>query len=626
MPAPGDQHRSYATNVTATNPFEEPCQHINEYTAQEIATLQSRLDKRLGPEYISSRAGPGGQRVHYLAADKCINLANEIFGFNGWSSAIQNIQVDFVDENPNTGKITLGLSVIVRVTLKNGTYHEDIGYGHIENCRGKAAAFEKAKKEGTTDALKRTLRTFGNVLGNCIYDKDYLSKVTKEKAFPAKWDIHDLHRHADFVPIKKETVAPPVTSRNENYAETRIAPSRIPDAPTKIPDEPLSMDLENDFGSDAFDEADFGEHNLSHPDEVILEEEPQPQIQSHVRQGPSVASDTQNYPWAAGRRPVSVPSHMVTPSKPPQQTTTAHPTTGSCNTALPAPADRIARPNFAQTHQNPTTKPHPVSRAQQATLNDPKPLAGRPAQQNHDLPPPLPCDQSKAKAETGIESKGNHSPLKPPSPLGSQVAQDNPIVEPGVWYSARAANITEPGKPPPTFDPKFDSPSIRKTLTVDHDKSAPVTRKTFQNIPPQTTSQAPYRTSVNNAPPGSQSMTPIAARMVTDVNKRSAPGNFVSPARPPMTTSYRPPTRRSMAAAAANNSTNNATNNTSTSNSNTNVAQNLNGKRPPLSDVTNMPPLPGDNEISKKIKVGDSTTGAIAAGNNQQQRQGGKTA
>ena len=61
---------------------------------------------------------------------------------------------------------------------------QDIGYGHIENCKGKAAAFEKAKKEGTTDALKRALRNFGNILGNCIYDKDYLARVTKLKVTP----------------------------------------------------------------------------------------------------------------------------------------------------------------------------------------------------------------------------------------------------------------------------------------------------------------------------------------------------------------------------------------------------------------------------------------------------------
>ena len=117
-----------------------------------------------------------------------------------------DVQVDFVDENPQTFRVSLGLSVIVRVTLRDGTFHEDVGYGHMENCKGKAAAFEKAKKEGTTDALKRALRSFGNVLGNCIYDKEYLKQVTKVKAQPTKWDVEKLHRHSTFVPtpVKKE--------------------------------------------------------------------------------------------------------------------------------------------------------------------------------------------------------------------------------------------------------------------------------------------------------------------------------------------------------------------------------------------------------------------------------------
>lgn len=198
---PGDQH----TGRIITNPFEEKAPRISEYTAQEIATLQSRLEKQLGPEYISSRSGPGGGKVHYVAAEKCIQLANEVFGFNGWSSQIMDIQVDFVDENPTTLKVSLGLSVIMRVTLRDGTFHEDIGYGHIENCKGKAAAFEKAKKEGTTDGLKRALRNFGNVLGNCIYDKEYLAKVTKIKVQPGKWDVANLHRHSGYA-IKQEVM------------------------------------------------------------------------------------------------------------------------------------------------------------------------------------------------------------------------------------------------------------------------------------------------------------------------------------------------------------------------------------------------------------------------------------
>ena len=214
-PSPGKQH-----NAGIINPFEEPQQRISEYTAQEIATLQSRLEKQLGPEYISSRAGPGGQKVHYVSAEKCIALANEVFGFNGWSSSIQNIQVDFVEEHPQTLKISLGLSVIVRVTLRDGTFHEDIGYGHIENCKGKAAAFEKAKKEGTTDALKRALRSFGNVLGNCIYDKSYLAKVTKMKVEPTGFDEGSLHRHQDF--IKKEA-ADKEDAKKKAFAETQAA-------------------------------------------------------------------------------------------------------------------------------------------------------------------------------------------------------------------------------------------------------------------------------------------------------------------------------------------------------------------------------------------------------------------
>lgn len=33
---------------------------MSEYTAGQMATLQSRLAKKLGPEYITKRPGPGG--------------------------------------------------------------------------------------------------------------------------------------------------------------------------------------------------------------------------------------------------------------------------------------------------------------------------------------------------------------------------------------------------------------------------------------------------------------------------------------------------------------------------------------------------------------------------------------
>lgn len=39
----------------------------------------------------------------------------------------------------------------------------------------------QCKKEAVTDALKRALRNFGNVLGNCLYDKSYESNIRKVK-------------------------------------------------------------------------------------------------------------------------------------------------------------------------------------------------------------------------------------------------------------------------------------------------------------------------------------------------------------------------------------------------------------------------------------------------------------
>jgi hypothetical protein len=42
----------------------------------------------------------------------------------------------------------------------------------------------QAKKEAVTDGIKRTLRTFGNVLGMCLYDKRFLTDIKKVKVPP----------------------------------------------------------------------------------------------------------------------------------------------------------------------------------------------------------------------------------------------------------------------------------------------------------------------------------------------------------------------------------------------------------------------------------------------------------
>ena len=66
------------------------------YSPHEQDVIRSKLSKTLGPEFISQRQGPGGRKLAYISGDKCINVANHVFGFDGWSSVIRNIQTDFV--------------------------------------------------------------------------------------------------------------------------------------------------------------------------------------------------------------------------------------------------------------------------------------------------------------------------------------------------------------------------------------------------------------------------------------------------------------------------------------------------------------------------------------------------
>ena len=85
---------------------------------------------------------------------------------------------DFIDQSGE--KFYVGVSTFVRVQLKDGTYHEDVGYGVSEGMRSKALSIEKARKEAVTDGLKRALRSFGNLLGNCISNKEYLKFIQRQ--------------------------------------------------------------------------------------------------------------------------------------------------------------------------------------------------------------------------------------------------------------------------------------------------------------------------------------------------------------------------------------------------------------------------------------------------------------
>ncbi|EDV22323.1 uncharacterized protein TRIADDRAFT_28563, partial [Trichoplax adhaerens] len=147
------------------------------FTTEEQEAVQTALKQKLGPEYISQRVGMGGKKIAYIEGWKVLSIANEIFGFNGWSHSVTSQTIDFVDQIG--AKFYVGICAFVRVQLKDGSFHEDVGYGVAEGMKSKALSLEKARKEAVTDGLKRALKSYGQALGNCINDISYLNYICK---------------------------------------------------------------------------------------------------------------------------------------------------------------------------------------------------------------------------------------------------------------------------------------------------------------------------------------------------------------------------------------------------------------------------------------------------------------
>ena len=524
------------------NPFAPPAPRISEWTAQEIATLASRLEKQLGPEYISTRPGAGGGKVHYLAAEKVINLANEVFGFNGWSSSIQNVQIDFVDENTTNGNITLGLSTIVRVTLRDGTYHEDIGYGHIENCKGKAAAFEKAKKEAATDAMKRALRNFGNVLGNCLYDKDYLGKVTKLKVAPSKWDAENLYRHPDFAPIKRESIADAAVreqhqtnGNGSNEASRGHEVGRMPSNRSLA--STGSGEFDDDFGGNDLDDTDF-----SHPDEVRLDD-------SRTMESPAQRQAQNNAQRNAMPRMQSMPNVRPSNVQAPQ------PPQGLQGPQRP-PGVQRPQASVIQAQSGRMLPPQtPGAQRPSAVVNGPNGLDGAGSRSNSSS-----AEEGQPQQQKNGAISAQPEEYQPPMPT------EPPAGIPAGFVTGRSAsflNQAAEGKaviPPAAFNPHAESPSIRRTQGVNPNKSAPIMRESLGNALANAANGAPQQNpQQGNGPNRSSFVNPS----IDPTRRIGMPGG----GGPPNRGAYKPPSAV---------------------------------KRPALTDVSNLPQVDGGAETKKQ--------------------------
>ena len=150
------------------------------WSDDEMLHIEKALHQGLDMEDVAKRRGPGGTTLTYIEGWKAFEMANDIFGVDGWSCQIKSLSLDYPPEySKSKDRWIVSATAVVTIKLKNGSYHEDVGCGNGIS-KNKYDAIESAKKQAVTDARKRALRLLGPKLGNCLYDKKF--KVMKRKA------------------------------------------------------------------------------------------------------------------------------------------------------------------------------------------------------------------------------------------------------------------------------------------------------------------------------------------------------------------------------------------------------------------------------------------------------------
>ncbi|UCN00135.1 DNA repair protein Rad52 [Sulfurimonas sp. SWIR-19] len=131
------------------------------------------LAYELDSSRIKSRQ-KGNITLSYLEGFDIIETANKIFGYGNWSYKITKLQQVSQEQNANQNHI-ICYEAVVSIKIYDLQHtksisREDVGFG-TGIAKTLADAHEGGAKEAVTDAIKRTLRSFGNQFGNSLYDK-----------------------------------------------------------------------------------------------------------------------------------------------------------------------------------------------------------------------------------------------------------------------------------------------------------------------------------------------------------------------------------------------------------------------------------------------------------------------
>lgn len=139
------------------------------FTDKQNQVLAYELDS----SRIKSRS-KGNVSLSYLEGFDVIETANKIFGYGNWDYTLTSLTQVSQELNHNQNNI-ICYKAVINITVHDIQHsktvtREDVGFG-TGIAKTLADAHEGGAKEAVTDAIKRTLRSFGNQFGNSLYDK-----------------------------------------------------------------------------------------------------------------------------------------------------------------------------------------------------------------------------------------------------------------------------------------------------------------------------------------------------------------------------------------------------------------------------------------------------------------------
>ena len=167
------------------------------------------LSEKLDPKHVVKPSGSFGPKGDYIQGWHAIAEANRAFGFLGWSYTIKTMTQDSLTEvtGPKGPQWQAAYTCIVTVTVGD-VVREDVGFGS-GFAKQIGDAVEGATKEAVTDALKRALRTFGNIFGLALYDKTRENVGVNPEPFNAEETRRRLmlamDKQADTVSLGKQS-------------------------------------------------------------------------------------------------------------------------------------------------------------------------------------------------------------------------------------------------------------------------------------------------------------------------------------------------------------------------------------------------------------------------------------